>query len=128
MNNTIYICQWCQQPLTEIDFNSRYRVRKCDNLECSLHRSPQGYRELSEEEGEAYIKRRKSNMFMAAVARGKKAVTPERAIQNDRRKARKGYQPWLERKKKNYRKLRDLRYSCKVAMANSSDKRMKELV
>jgi hypothetical protein len=56
-----------------------------------------------------------------------KEMSPERRADMDRRKARPGYQGWLAQKNKNYHKLRDLGYTCKEAIANSSKKRMREL-
>ena len=121
-------CKECKEPLKEIGFNRRYCVRLCNNHKCSLCAQQQGIREWSEEEGEAYMQRRKARFFMGAIGRGKKEVTPERAIQNEHHRARPSYQPWLEGKKERYRKLRDLGYSCKEAMANSSKKRMREIM
>jgi len=61
------------------------------------------------------------------AGQGIKEVNPDRQQANIRRKARPGYRPWLEKKKENYHKLRDLGYSCKDAINNSSKKRMIEL-
>ena len=120
-------CQWCQRPVIEIDLNTEYCVRLCDNHKCPLYAQQQGYRERSEEESGAYINRRKATVFVGAIGKGRKEVTPEIAIQNERHRARRSYGPWLERKKRNYRKLRDLRYSPEEAARNSSTKRMREL-
>lgn len=122
-------CQWCRQPLIEFDFNREYCVRLCDDHECRLYAQPQGFRERSYEEGEAYMQRRKARIFMSTsrVDGRYKDMSPERRAANDRRKVRRGYGPWLERKKKNYRKLRDLGYTCKEALRSSSEKRMREL-
>jgi len=129
VNNTTYICQSCGQPLIEIDFNTSHCVRLCNNWRCRLNGQPQGYRELSDKEGRALSKRKNKRMIRRFTdgngtrCRG----NPEHRVANENRKLRAGYQPWLERKKENYHKLRGLDYSCKEAALNSSDKRMREL-
>jgi len=124
-------CEWCKQPLIEIDFNRQYCIRLCNNGKCPLEAQQQGVRERSDEESKAYIQRRKDRSYTLTSAMGgdrrSKGATAEQARQRELRKARRDYQPWLARKKINYHKLKDLGYSSKEAMANSSDKRMRRL-
>ena len=129
MDDTIYTCDSCGQPLIERGFNRAYRLRVCNNVNCRLYAERQGLRELSEEEGEAYRQRRQLRIFMAATGgdRRYKELSPDRRMDMDRRKARPGYKGWLAQKKENYRTLRDLGYGCQEALANSSKKRMREL-
>lgn len=122
-------CRDCRQPLIEIDFNTAYCIRLCDNFHCRLYDQPQGLRSRSEEEGKIFGQRRQSRTAMRFTD-GKakyKEVTPDRHEANARAKARPGYRPWLERKKANYHKLRALGYSCRDAIDNTSKKRMIEL-
>lgn len=103
-------CPWCGQPLIEINFNSGYYLRICDNGTCPKFRERQGIREkgLAEMVGapEPEIK--------------KKPSTPHIL--------RKGYEPWLEAKKQNYRTLRNLGVPPKEAARKSSRKRTKEIL
>lgn len=127
--DAFYSCRSCGRPLMETDFNTTHRVRLCNHFDCRLYGQPQGTRELSEEESKAFSKRRQTRTLMRFTD-GKakyKEVNPNRHEANARAKARPGYQPWLERKKENYHKLRALGYSCKDAIDNSSKKRMIEL-
>ena len=94
----------CRQPLIEIEFKRHFAL-VCDNIHCDLFRQPQGSRE--------------KEPSLESETEGKSKPIWARGL---------GYQVHNERKKANYRLLRDLGLSCNEVKNNTSDKRTKEIM
>jgi len=102
------LCSWCKLPLIKASINSHY-VFLCDNIKCPKFREQQGY-EKKPPPIESELDKQRRQEF------------------NLRRKLLPCYKANLERKKLNYRRLRQAGISSKKATLWSSDKKTREIL
>jgi len=100
-------CNICGQKLLLLFFRPNHNAHVCDNLQCNLFASPQFYTEIPDEQ----LQPRLPIKYLALITRDSPS-----------------YRSYLEKRKHNYRRLRDLGVASVEACRMTSNKQTKAYV